>query len=427
MLLGTAKAVITPPVGTPLAGFGHRDHGSESVLDDLEVRALWFEPEGAPQEAACIIAADIIGFDAETSAYLCDEIARTHDISPERIMLSASHTHSGPQTCANMLGVGQLIPDVLHMIRERILQAVAESRRDLQPVRLQAGRGKCEGYAISRRLVKDGKALFAPSPAGVRDDDVTVITCRHSASSELRAVLFHYTCHPTTMGAYSITAEYPGMARRVIEQSLPGDAIAAFLPGCFGDVRPNCTFIGGKKFRSGQAEDIREFGTALGNAVLKVIQDGQLKQVKPGITACKLVLELPLSRHPTQQELQTFAATGNSLEKEWSALLLAQTESLNPTLMLQRLDLGENLSLIALGGEVVCDYGWYIRRYDTGRFMIPLAYSNGLTAYIPSAHMFKEGGYEVEDSTLDYGLPSPFTPQIESLIQAAIQELMQPR
>jgi hypothetical protein len=119
--------------------------------------------------------------------------------------------------------------------------------------------------------------------------------------------------------------------------------------------------------------------------------------------------------------------TGTSLEKEWAALLLAQTTPSRPTLMLQRLDLGENVTFIALGGEVCCDYGWYIRRYDTGRYMIPLGYSNGLAAYIPSAHMFKEGGYEVEDSTLDYGLPSPFNPQIEGIIQAGIQSLMQPR
>jgi hypothetical protein len=427
MQLGTAKAIITPPVGTPLAGYAHRDHSSESVLDDLEVRVLWFEPEGAPQEAACIVTADLIGFDSETTSYLCDAISRAHGVQAERILLSASHTHSGPQTCANMLGVGGIVPDVLQMIRERILQAVDESRQHLQPVSLQAGRGKCEGYAISRRLVQDGKALFAPSPSGVRDDDVTVITCRDLTNGEPRAVLFHYTCHPTTMGAYCITAEYPGMARRTIEQALGNGAIAAFLPGCFGDVRPNCTYIGGKKFRSGQPEDIREFGTALGNAALKVIQGGQMKQVKPGIVACKLAVDLPLSRQPGQSELQTFVQTGTSLEKEWAALLLAQTTPPRPTLMLQRLDLGENVTFIALGGEVCCDYGWYIRRYDTGRYMIPLGYSNGLTAYIPSAHMFKEGGYEVEDSTLDYGLPSPFNPQIESIIQGGIQSLMQAR
>ena len=424
MQLGTAKATITPPLGTPLAGYAHRDHGAESVLDDLEVRVLWFEPAGAPQDAACIVTADLIGFDSVATAHLCDAITRTHGIQPERILLSASHTHSGPQTCANMLCVGSLVPDVLAMVYQRILQTVDESRRHLRPVSLQVGRGRCEGYAISRRLIQDGKSIFAPNPAGVRDDDVPVITCRDIPSGEIRAVLFHYTCHPTTMGAYCITSEYPGTARRTVEQTLGNGAVAAFLPGCFGDVRPNCTYIGGKKFRSGQPEDIKEFGTALGEAVMRVIGGSQMKQVKPGIVARKLAVELPLARQPSEAELQHFAQTGTPLEKEWAALMLTQTEPQVPTLMLQRLDLGEGLTLIALGGEVCCDYGWYIKRYDANHFMIPVGYSNGLTAYIPSAHMFAEGGYEVDESTLDYGLPSPFKPQIEGIIQAGIQSLM---
>jgi hypothetical protein len=69
MQLGTSKAIITPPIGTPLAGYASRDHGSESVLDDLEIRVLWFEPEDAPQQAACIVTADIIGFDSASVSY----------------------------------------------------------------------------------------------------------------------------------------------------------------------------------------------------------------------------------------------------------------------------------------------------------------------------------------------------------------------
>jgi hypothetical protein len=326
-----------------------------------------------------------------------------------------------------MLGVGVVDPGVKQMILERILEAVDESRRQLRHVSMQVGRGKCEGYAVSRRLIQDGKAVFAPNPNGVRDDDVSVITCRDTVSDEVRTVLFQYTCHPTTISTYRITAEYPGMARRTIEQALGNGAIAAFMQGCCGDVRPNCTYISGKKFRSGLPEDILEFGAGLGNAVLKVIRSGQMKQVIPGIVARKLTCELPLSRHPSPGELNAFAQTGTPIEKEWAALILAQNASHNPTLNLQRLDLAEGLTLIALSGEVCCDYGWYIKRYDTGRFMIPVGYSNGLTAYIPSAHMFKEGGYEVDDSTLYYGLPSSFNPQIESIIQAGVQALMQPR
>jgi hypothetical protein len=121
-------------------------------------------------------------------------------------------------------------------------------------------------------LVRDGICLFAPNPDGVRDDEVTVLVFRDAREGTILAVLFHFTCHPTVMGDYCITADYPGAARRVIERAFNG-AAAGFLPGCFGDIRPNCTFIGGTKFRRGQPEDVALFGEALGNEVVRVAQE----------------------------------------------------------------------------------------------------------------------------------------------------------
>src|SRR5690349_5816539 len=99
MKLGTARASITPAVGTPLAGFAFRDHGAEAVLDDLEVRVLWFEDDETATGAVCIVTADVIGFDATLTAVLRDAMVQAHSLPPERLLLCASHTHSGPQTC----------------------------------------------------------------------------------------------------------------------------------------------------------------------------------------------------------------------------------------------------------------------------------------------------------------------------------------
>ncbi|MEI6501468.1 MAG: hypothetical protein WCP21_10655, partial [Armatimonadota bacterium] len=40
LLAGTATVDLTPPVGTPLAGFAARDHGSEGIHDPLHAKAL---------------------------------------------------------------------------------------------------------------------------------------------------------------------------------------------------------------------------------------------------------------------------------------------------------------------------------------------------------------------------------------------------
>src|SRR4030095_16315056 len=101
-----------------------------------------------------------------------------------------------------------------------------QARHELRRVTLRARRGCCEGYAIHRRVVTNGRAISGPNPAGVRDDEVTVIVCHDAQSDALHALLFHFTCHPSTMGDYRITADYPGAARRYIEQALGGASVA---------------------------------------------------------------------------------------------------------------------------------------------------------------------------------------------------------
>jgi hypothetical protein len=349
-------------------------------------------------------------------------LTQAHGIAPERVLLAASHTHSGPQTCSNLTGVGAIVPEVMAMLRQRILSAVDEARANQRPVTLRAGRGKCEGYAINRRPLHDGKAAFAPNPSGVRDDEVIVIACHDATGDDPLAVLFHFTCHPSTMRDYLISADYPGAARRHIQKAL-GGALAAFLPGCFGDVRSNCTLMGGQQFRKGLPEDLVEFGTALGDAVLQAMRKSS-QTLTPALGGQTLTLDLPLAHHPSRDELERAASAGTSYTKEWATRLLAAPMSLTRPLTLQRIDLARELSIIAMGGEICCDYGHFIKHLDAGRFLVPLGYSNGLVGYIPSARMFPEGGYEVDGSTLYFGLPSSFDPSIEADIQAGIRALM---
>ncbi len=409
MLLGTAQAIITPPVGTPLAGFGFRDHGSESVLDDLELRVFWMQHDTDATRAACIVCADIIGFDAALTTQLKERLIKDHPLSSASILLCASHTHSGPQTCSNMIGVGALIPAVVTNLRDAVLAAVKSARIKLHPVELKLVHGRLDGYSINRRVVTEGHATSGPNPDGIRDDEVSTIVFSDTATGDIRALLYHFTCHPTTLGSYAISSEYPGAARRIIEKSLGFRAvdgspqpIAGFLPGCFGDVRPNCTYIGGKQFRRGQPEDVAAFGSALGEVVIRSLSSinvADQRQTTASLRGRETIVNLP---H-------------------------AQAPSLNSPLTLQRLDLTDEITLLAMGGEVCCGYGRTIKQLPcTGatRKVVPLGYTNGITGYIPTAEMFSEGGYEVDDSVVYFSLPAPFSPAIDAIIKSAIHGLM---
>jgi hypothetical protein len=53
-----------------------------------------------------------------------------------------------------------------------------------------------------------------------------------------------------------------------------------------------------------------------------------------------------------------------------------------------------------------------------------LGYSNDVIAYIPTVQILEEGGYEAESSCPLFGLPSPFKPEIETLVKDAVAKML---
>jgi hypothetical protein len=377
-----------------LAGYGHRTHGAEAVLDDLELRAFWLQSPAMPKDAACIVTADLIAFSAPLTSSIRSELSERFGLRPEAILLAASHTHSGPQTAENMTSVGgPPVADYIDALRQSLVGAVAAARDAVAPATLHLGRGRLEGYAINRRRRVKGEIAMAPNPMGTRDDEVSTIVFKDTTDGNVRALLYHFTCHPTVMGDYRITGDYPGAARRHIERQLNG-ARAGFLPGCFGDVRPACVVVGGQSFRRGEPEDVEAFGSALAAEVVRVTQDALGQALQPKCFARSETVDLPLA-----------------------------AASQRVPLSLQRLDLAEELMLIALGGEICVDYGHFIKALRPRQHTLPIGYSNGMVGYVCPARLLTEGGYEPEQSCSCFGLASPFRPDIERIIQEAVINL----
>src|SRR5262249_15970562 len=88
--------------------------------------------------------------------------------------------------------------------------------------------------------------------------------------------------------------------------------------------------------------------------------------------------------------------------------------------------LGDALVWVALGGEVVVDYSLRLQKeIGADRPLWVTAYANDVMAYIPSARVLKEGGYEGESSMIPYGLPSRGAPGIDERIVQTIHDLVQ--
>jgi hypothetical protein len=90
----------------------------------------------------------------------------------------------------------------------------------------------------------------------------------------------------------------------------------------------------------------------------------------------------------------------------------------------QAIRFDRDLTLLALGGEVVVDYDVRAKREFSGTNLVVAGYSNDVMCYIPSQRVLKEGGYEAVDSMIYYGQPGPFAPDVEERVFAAIHRVM---
>lgn len=91
---------------------------------------------------------------------------------------------------------------------------------------------------------------------------------------------------------------------------------------------------------------------------------------------------------------------------------------------MQVVQLGEALTLVALGGEPMADYGVRLKRElaGEGRKVWVAGYSNLVHAYVPTKRVLAEGGYEGTQAVIYQSLPGPFRDDCEERIVASVLE-----
>jgi len=397
--LGVARRNITPLLPVPLAGFGHRTGQMAGEAHPLYLKAMVMQSSRTTGERALalMVAADIIWWGSERMERLYSMISRRWGIASSAVILNASHTHSGPQT-SDRFGhaIGRMDPQYVEFLELKLAEAIEEAFGTLEPVTMERGIGHC-GIGINRRRQEDGEIRMAPNEEGVVDPDLNVIRFV-AGNNRQKAIMVHFACHPTTTDQNLISSEFPGVAMALVEEQLGTDAMAFYMQGCCGDVRPRL-IRDGQFYRGGDAEVVR-FGAELADQVMNVMRKPMRRMNPVMIGSRSVTAELPLEAEPdtvSRREPVPFH--------------------------IRLVAIADELSLLAMDGEVVTEYGSYVKEHSAGK-VLPLGYSNGMLGYIPTAKQLGEGGYEADESHVFFQLPARFAPSLEDTILQKIRELL---
>lgn len=216
LLVGAAVVDITPPATELPAPF-------VGIDDPIAVRAIVVD-DGSVR--AALVAVDIVGLGSEVWAEVADRVATEHGIAAERLVLSATHTHSVPSSLGPRL-VGAIV------------DAVGRAGAAVQPATLSVGLGDCH-INVNRTLFDTavGQWREGRNDQGPSDKTLAVLVFRALDERPI-AVWFQYAVHGVVTGLRDLIGpDIPGFASAHVEAALGAEVVAVFSSGCAGDQNP---------------------------------------------------------------------------------------------------------------------------------------------------------------------------------------------
>lgn len=243
--VGWAKRNITPPTGTPLAGYGKRlGMAYDTVHDSAWVRTFAFS-NGKTE--AYYVALDLLIVPMEVHSELEKQYPAL-GLKPEQVYLTATHSHTSFGGWGKKLGVkfmsGKYDADLVAQLAQQILQSMSEARGKMQPTKV--GYGSVEVPSLVRnRLLKDPDNPYYKDRLRTRDTALRFL--KFERPDGTLAILSVFAAHPTILPskAPELSRDYPGVLVDALEQRV---AFASFSAGAVAS--HSATYFQGDTYES---------------------------------------------------------------------------------------------------------------------------------------------------------------------------------
>lgn len=369
LLAGTGKADITPPTGGSMYGYGARgDNVSQGVHDPLYAKALVLRNG---DESIAIATLDWGTITQESSERIRKLVKKETGI--ENVVCVVSHTHSAP-------GLDWEFPNkrkpYIRDAEDRIAGAIIAAANDLQPARVRVGHGEVREGHNRRKVLPDGTVeMFWENrervPTQPLDYSLGVIRVE-SASGDTIATLVNFQCHPVILGPENllISADYPGVFTRLVEESLGGQCM--FLQGAAGDINP---FWDKTPPSEGAFEQVEIMGKAVADEVIRVTAGAEPVEDNPLLSFHTEIVPL---------------AQRNDRERK-NRELMAEVNTIL---------IGKDIALATFPGEFFLEHGVRLKSESKIEHTFFVGYTNRRLRYFPTIGACTEGGYGAASATI---------------------------
>jgi neutral ceramidase len=220
LMAGTAKVNMTP-----------LDQGV--IHDSLYARSLVLDAGG---NRIAFVSIDLGGYTNYALAEACKKKFKLN-----QLFFCPSHTHSGASRGKTPT-----------FFEDRITRSLDLAVRNMFPARISAGQRGFPQLGFNRLIVReDGHARepwfyddhylsinFERIPFGPVDPEVGIIKLE-DMNGKTRALIMNYACHSDAVwGNFALSADYPGVATRIVEDAFNKEAVCLFIEGGAGNIAP---------------------------------------------------------------------------------------------------------------------------------------------------------------------------------------------
>ncbi len=411
---GASQVKISPEDSQFLFGYPHVERYSTGIHDDLWSSALYISNG---RDEVIFIANDIIFVSKEVAAQARNAIFEKTSVKPENIMITATHTHSGPHTVdyvsnASDSAVPAADQKYVNFMKEGIIKAGVEAYRSSQSAELGFGIADDTGVGTNRR-----------EPGGAADHEVPVLTAKNSETKEYIGCMLVCSMHPTVMHEDSklVSGDFPGMSRIYLQENVFGkDCPVLHHTGPSGNQSPRHVT------KANTFDEAKRLGEILAKAVEKCISRAEFSSEVDICCVSDLIDDLPAKEFPSVFEAQAnLSASVEKLENlrnssaprqevrtaecDWfgaeETLTLAKAAESGELEHARKKSLPAEIQVIKIGdykfvgwpGEVFIEYALEVKDKCSDTFVISLA--NGeLQGYIVTRRAADEGGYEASNA-----------------------------
>jgi hypothetical protein len=431
---GAAAVTITPPPGIPMAGY-YSLRGAQEVHDDLQAKAIVLESEG---KSAGLVALDLISTPRDLVEDSRREIDKLCHLRGTDVMITATHTHTGPVVDAksNFGGSSDRVKRYRAGLPALIARAVQQAESRLVPAKTFVARGREESIAFNRRYhMKDGTVGWNPGkgnpnilkPAGPIDPDVPIVFFQSTDRKPL-ATYVNYAVHLDNIGQPMVSADMPCTLSRALADFQGPEMVTLFSAGCCGDV--NHIDVHWPEAQRGFANAAR-MGTILAAEVLRnwprlTPVESTRVQVKSATVSLSLPEiapgDVPKARAIVARLKDSTSKRPAFLELVWAFKVLdvAARERRPLEVEVQVVALGNEVAWVSLPGEIFAELGLAIKQDSPFANTIIAELANGSIGYIPARRAYDQGNYEVVSARCAEGSG-------EKLVDAAIRLLKELR